>query len=89
MTVMDVISIVCLCYGSSRFYKASPMLTSGAQLFPLSGCILGPPAFGGIAAVMGMPAAFVLAAASTLAGTAILAAPHRLFAERFRYGDRA
>jgi MFS family permease len=64
-------------------------LTSGAQLFPLSGCILGPLAFGGIAAVMGMPAAFVLAAASTLAGTAILAAPHRLFAERFRYGGRA
>jgi predicted MFS family arabinose efflux permease len=64
-------------------------LTSGAQLFPLSGCILGPLAFGSIAAVMGMPAAFVLAAASTLAGTAILAAPHRLFAERFRYGSRA
>lgn len=59
--------------------------TSGAQLFPLSGCILGPFAFGGIAAVMGMPAAFVLAAASTLAGTATLAAPHRLFADRFRH----
>ncbi len=39
-------------------------LTS-AQLFPLSGCILGPFAFGGVAAIMGMPAAFVLAAAST------------------------
>ena len=33
-------------------------------------------------AVMGMPAAFVLAAASTLVGTALLAAPHRLFAVR-------
>lgn len=64
-------------------------LTSGAQLFPLAGCILGPLAFGGIAAVMGMRAAFLLAAASTLAGTAILAAPQRLFAERFRYGGRA
>jgi MFS family permease len=64
-------------------------LTSGAQLFPLAGCIFGPLAFGGIAAVMGMPASFLLAAASTLAGTAILAAPHRLFAERFRYGGRA
>jgi hypothetical protein len=55
-------------------------LTSGAQLFPLGGSILGPLAFGGMAAVAGMPAAFVMAAASTLAGTAILAAPHRLFA---------
>jgi MFS family permease len=55
-------------------------LTSGAQLFPLSGSILGPLAFGGMAAVTGLPAAFVLAAASTLAGTALLAAPHRLFA---------
>jgi MFS family permease len=61
-------------------------LTSGAQLFPLSGCILGPLAFGGAAAVAGMPAAFVLAAASTLAGTALLAAPHRVFAELF--GER-
>jgi MFS family permease len=70
--------------------KRSPLsqvgaLTSGAQLFPLAGCIFGPLAFGGIAAVTGMPASFLLAAASTLAGTAILAAPHRLFAERFRY----
>jgi MFS family permease len=55
-------------------------LTSGAQLFPLCGCILGPLAFGGMAVVLGMPAAFILAAASTLAGTVILAAPHRLFA---------
>lgn len=55
-------------------------LTSGAQLFPLSGCILGPLAFGGMTAVMGMPAAFVLAAASTLAGTALLTVPHRLSA---------
>ena len=55
-------------------------LTSAAQLFPLSGCILGPLAFGGVAATMGMAAAFVLAAASTLAGTALLALPHRLFA---------
>lgn len=54
-------------------------LTSGAQLFPLSGSILGPLAFGGTAAVMGMPAAFVLAAASTMAGTAaVLAPPHVL-----------
>ena len=64
-------------------------LTSGAQLFPLSGSILGPLAFGGMAAVMGMPAAFVLAAASTLAGTALLAAPHRLFADIFRERGRA
>jgi MFS family permease len=61
-------------------------LTSGAQLFPLSGCILGPLAFGGAAAVAGMPAAFVLAAASTLAGTALLAVPHRVFADLF--GER-
>jgi MFS family permease len=59
-------------------------LTSGAQLFPLSGCIFGPLAFGGMAAVMGMPAAFILAAASTLAGTALLAAPHQLYADVFR-----
>jgi MFS family permease len=58
-------------------------LTSGAQLFPLSGCILGPLAFGGMTAVMGMPAAFILAAASTLAGTTLLAAPHRLRAHLF------
>jgi MFS family permease len=64
-------------------------LTSGAQLFPLSGCILGPLAFGGMAIVMGMPAAFVLAAASTLAGTAALAAPHRLFADFFRDRGKA
>jgi MFS family permease len=50
-------------------------LTSGAQLFPLSGSIVGPLAFGGVAAFAGMPAAFVLASASTLAGTALLAAP--------------
>jgi len=55
-------------------------LTSGAQLFPLSGAILGPLAFGGVAAVMAMPAAFVLAAASTLAGTALLLAPPQVFA---------
>jgi predicted MFS family arabinose efflux permease len=55
-------------------------LTSGAQLFPLGGSIIGPLVFGGMAAVAGMPAAFVLAAASTLAGTAILVAPHRLLA---------
>jgi MFS family permease len=78
----------------SEVAKRSPSdqvgaLTSGAQLFPLAGCVLGPLAFGGIAAVMGMPASFLLAAAVTLAGTAALAAPHRLFAERFRYGGRA
>jgi MFS family permease len=55
-------------------------LTGGAQLFPLGGSIVGPLAFGGMAAILGMPAAFVMAAASTLASTAILAAPHRLFA---------
>src|ERR1700731_5228275 len=59
-------------------------LTSGAQLFPLGGSILGPLAFGATTAVLGMPAAFVMAAASTLAGTAILAAPHRLFATPHR-----
>jgi MFS family permease len=59
-------------------------LTSGAQLFPLSGCIFGPLAFGGVAAVKGMSAAYVLAAASTLAGTALLAAPHRVVADVFR-----
>jgi MFS family permease len=64
-------------------------LTSGAQLFPLSGCILGPLAFGGVTAVMGMPAAFLVAAASTLVGTALLAAPHRLFADMFGEGSRA
>jgi MFS family permease len=64
-------------------------LTSGGQLFPLSGSILGPLAFGGMAAVTGMPAAFVLAAASTLAGTALLAAPHQFFADVFRERGRA
>jgi MFS family permease len=62
--------------------------TSGAQLFPLSGCILGPLAFGGVAAVMGMHAAFALAAASTLAGTVLLAAPHRLSNDLFRKWGR-
>jgi MFS family permease len=65
------------------------MLTSGAQLFPLVGSIVGPLAFGGMAAFMGMPAAFVLAAMSTLAGTALLVAPHRLFAILFREGGTA
>jgi predicted MFS family arabinose efflux permease len=64
-------------------------LTSAAQLFPLSGCILGPLAFGGVAAITGMPAAFVLAAASTLAGTALLAAPHRLVVGLFGEGGSA
>jgi predicted MFS family arabinose efflux permease len=59
-------------------------LTSAAQLFPLSGSIVGPLAFGGMAAVLGLPAAFVLAAASTLAGTAVLAAPHRRYVFRQR-----
>ena len=59
-------------------------LTSGAQLFPLGGSIVGPLAFGATAAVLGMPAAFVMAAASTLASTTILAAPHRLFATPHR-----
>jgi MFS family permease len=52
-------------------------LTSGAQLFPLGGSILGPLAFGGIAALAGMPAAFVMAAASTFVGTIILVLPYR------------
>jgi MFS family permease len=56
-------------------------LTSGAQLFPLAGCILGPLAFGGMAAILGMPAAFVLAGTTTLAGAVILGAPDKLFAE--------
>jgi MFS family permease len=64
-------------------------LTSGAQLFPLSGSIVGPLAFGGMAVVVGMPAAFALAAASTLAGSALLAVPHRLFADLFRERRRA
>jgi len=64
-------------------------LTSGAQLLPLSGSIIGPLAFGAMAAVAGLPAAFVLAAASTLAGTALLAAPHRLFVDVFRERGRA
>jgi MFS family permease len=64
-------------------------LTSGAQLFPLSGSILGPLAFGGLAATVGMPGAFVLAAASTLAGTALLAVPHRLFVDLFRQRGKA
>lgn len=55
-------------------------LTSGAQLFPLGGSILGPLAFGAVAAILGMNAAFVLAAASTLAGTIVLALPHQSFA---------
>jgi MFS family permease len=63
-------------------------LTSAAQLFPLSGCIIGPLAFGGMAAVSGLPAAFVLAAASTLAGTAVLAAPHRVLVNVFGERDR-
>lgn len=55
-------------------------LTSGAQLFPLGGSIIGPLAFGAMAAILGMPAAFALAAASTLSGTVLLALPHRCFA---------
>ena len=47
-------------------------LTSGAQLFPLSGSIFVPLAFGGMAFLLGMPAAFVLAGAFTLASTIIL-----------------
>lgn len=60
-------------------------LTSGAQLFPLSGSILGPLAFGGMAALMGMPAAFVLAGASTSAGAALLALPLRLSLEGMKH----
>jgi MFS family permease len=57
-------------------------LTSGAQLFPLGGSVLGPLAFGAMAAVFGMPAAFVLAGASTFAGALILAVPHQTYAGR-------
>ncbi len=64
-------------------------LTSGAQLFPLGGSILGPLSFGGMAAIAGWRAAFVLAAVSTLAGTVLLAAPHRLFVDVFRQGSKA
>lgn len=64
-------------------------LTSGGQLFPLGGSILGPLAFGGMAVVTGLPAAFTLAAVSTLAGTALLAVPHRLFVDLFRERGRA
>lgn len=63
--------------------------TSGAQLFPLAGSIIGPLAFGGMSAIMGMPAAFILAGASTLAGTALLVAPHRLLAAVLPKGGEA
>jgi MFS family permease len=52
-------------------------LTSGAQLFPLGGSLVGPLAFGGIAAILGMPAAFFAAGASTLLGSVVLAVPFR------------
>ena len=55
-------------------------LTSGAQLFPMSGAIVGPLAFGAIASGLDMSAAFMMAAASTLLGTIVLALPHQLFA---------
>jgi MFS family permease len=64
-------------------------LTSGALLFPLGGSIFGPLAFGGVAAALGLPTAFVLAAASTFAGTLILAAPHQLFAMSAAASDPA
>lgn len=60
-------------------------LTSGAQLFPLSGAILGPLAFGAVAAFAGMPAAFLLAGASTLAGAALLVLPYRLSLEGVKH----
>jgi MFS family permease len=55
-------------------------LTSGAQLFPLGGSILGPLAFGGVAAVLGLPVAFVVAGLCTLAGAVVLALPYQVFA---------
>ncbi len=64
-------------------------LTSGAQLFPLSGSVLGPLAFGAVTAAKGMPAAFIAAAVSTLVGTAVLAVPHRPIADIFRERGKA
>jgi MFS family permease len=64
-------------------------LTSGAQLFPLGGSIIGPLAFGAMAAVLGMPVAFVLAGACTLAGAVILAVPPRRFAGATAAADGA
>jgi MFS family permease len=54
-------------------------LTSGALLFPLSGAIVGPLAFGGISSASNMPTAFVAAGVCTLLGTLLLAAPHQIF----------
>jgi MFS family permease len=54
-------------------------LTSGAQLLPLSGAIIGPLAFGGISSASNMPTAFVAAGVCTLLGTLLLAAPHKIF----------
>jgi len=56
-------------------------LTSGAQLFPLSGALVGPLAFAGISSVSNMPAAFVAAGVCTLLGTALLAVPHQIMSD--------
>jgi MFS family permease len=58
-------------------------LTSGAQLFPLSGAIIGPLVFGGISSASNMPIAFVAAGVCTLLGTLLLAAPHQSFSSVF------
>jgi MFS family permease len=58
-------------------------LTSGAQLFPLSGALIGPLAFGGISSVSNMPIAFVAAGVCTLLGTLLLAVPHQIFSGLF------
>jgi MFS family permease len=63
-------------------------LTSGAQLFPLAGSILGPLAFGGVAAVLSMPGAFVLAGACTFAGALVLAVPQQTYAGWAASSDR-
>jgi MFS family permease len=58
-------------------------LTSGAQLFPFSGAIVGPLVFAGISATVNMPTAFIAAGACTLLGTVLLATPHRIFVSLF------
>jgi MFS family permease len=64
-------------------------LTSGAQLFPLAGSIVGPLAFGGLASLLGMQAGFVLAAACTLAGTVILTVPFPLLSHKEQMQDHS
>jgi MFS family permease len=63
-------------------------LTSGAQLFPLSGALVGPLAFAGISSVSNMPTAFVAAGVCTLLGTLLLAVPHQMFSGLFSRDSR-